>query len=126
MSAKTLGIKIGKLLVYIDKYELNINCLSSSKDKSSYGYDETKNEILHHSWDESHHNGDSYNESTTNHKIEDVGEEVFETLMIIASNQAEREYDREQQDKEREEKKKLVKTYLTTKLFGQSVDFITE
>jgi len=124
MTNRALGLKIGKLLDYIDGYELSIGCLPTTKDKSSYSYDDSTNEIIHHSWDESHHNGDSYNEGTTKHQIKDVGEEVLKRLMDIAMEQATREYDREQEEKRRKEKEKIVKTYLTTKLFGQSVDFI--
>lgn len=127
MCSKSLGLKIEKLIDYLDKIDpLRIPYLETSREKNYFKYDKMSDEIVCQGWSEDYHYGDSYNEIEERHPIVEVGEKVYKTLMDKALSQAEREYDREQEEKKRVEKIKAVKTYLNTKVFGQSIDFILE
>jgi hypothetical protein len=125
-----IEIKIEKLFEYFDRYERNKISFyflrDTTRDCNSYSFNKIKQAITCHSWDESGHNGDSYNESDKDYPISEVGEKVYVALLEQAMEKAEKDYDSIQEKLERENKLKNVKNYLNSQIYDQSVAFILE
>jgi len=57
---------------------------------------------------------------------EDIAEKVFDSLLEVALEGVDQEFKNKEKEQKQREYDKRKKTYLNTKLFGQSFDFIKE
>jgi len=57
---------------------------------------------------------------------EDIAEKVFEELLKVALDKVDPEFKNREEEQRQKEYNKRKRSYLTTKLFGQSMNFIRE